>query len=151
MNDNREIVEVLFPKARAAIIRLLFSTPPKHFYVRELARLSGLTLRPVQDELRKLNAIGLVTSWSDRYHRFYRANRNHPLHSHLLGIAKISGRLPRANRSALARPPSRGRKRNRRRNLRRPLANRPPSWGLFTSRAQKLDGSKPSSLQVVKS
>ena len=43
--------------------------------------LSGLALHTVQDELRKLSAAGLITNWSNGYHRFYRANPNHKLTS----------------------------------------------------------------------
>jgi hypothetical protein len=55
--------------------------------------MSGLALRTVQEELATLSALGLLTSWSNGYHRFYRANRDHPLFSHLLAIVQTSSRL----------------------------------------------------------
>ena len=72
------VLEVLFPQGRAEILRLLFKSPQKERYVRELAGMSGLNLCTIQDELRKLRALCLVTSRSNRYHRFYRANQRHP-------------------------------------------------------------------------
>jgi hypothetical protein len=48
--------------------------------------LSGLALHTVQEELRKLSAVGLITSWSNGYHRFYRGNRDHPLFAPLRRI-----------------------------------------------------------------
>jgi hypothetical protein len=62
--------------------------------VRELMNLSGLALCTVQDELRKLGAVGLLTSWSNGYQRYYKANRAHPLFADLLRIVHRSGRLP---------------------------------------------------------
>ncbi len=90
------LLDLLFPKVRAEILRLLFVDPKKERYVRELMTLSGLALRTVQEELATLTAVGVVTSWSNGYHRFYRADRAHPLFSHLFGIVQMSARL--ANR-----------------------------------------------------
>jgi hypothetical protein len=52
-------------------------------YVRELSRLSFLSLQTVQDELAKLQAAELILSRSNGYHRFYRANVKHPLYAPL--------------------------------------------------------------------
>jgi hypothetical protein len=38
--------------------------------------MSGLALHTMQDALGGLSAIGLITSWSNGYHRFYRADRD---------------------------------------------------------------------------
>jgi len=69
----------LFPLVRAEILRLLLTNKDQELYVRELARLSFLSLRTVQDELAKLRAARLVLSRTNGYHRFYRANRRHTL------------------------------------------------------------------------
>ena len=98
MKPAPEILDVLFPKVRAEMLRLLFATQTKQLYVRELMGGSGLALRTVQDELAKLGASGLVTSWSNGYHRFYRANRDHPLSLHVLAIVRASARLPRVKK-----------------------------------------------------
>ena len=95
MKEQPEVLDLLFPKVRAEILRLLFFSPKQQRYVRELMNKSGLALRTVQEELANLSAIGLVTSWSNGYHRFYRANQDHPLFSHLLSIVQTSARLPR--------------------------------------------------------
>jgi predicted transcriptional regulator len=98
MRTARSMLEVLFPKVRAEILRLLFSDPARQRYVRELVVLSGLALATIQEELGNLAAAGLITSWSNGYHRFYRANRDHPLFPHLLRIVQGSARLPRAKK-----------------------------------------------------
>lgn len=104
MKTSPALLEVLFPKVRAEILRLLFSEPARQRYVRELVAMSGLALRTVQEELANLTAAGLITSWSNGYHRFYRANRDHPLFSALFRIVRLSGQLPRVKK-----PPSRRR------------------------------------------
>jgi predicted transcriptional regulator len=92
------ILEILFPKVRAEILRLLFSDPARQRYVRELTVMSGLALATIQEELGNLSTAGLITSWSNGYQRFYRANRDHPLFSHLVRIVQASARLPHVKR-----------------------------------------------------
>ena len=133
MRSKHTILDVLFPKVRAEILRLLFMAPKEQRYVRQLTSLSGLALCTVQDELRKLSAIGLVTSWSNGYHRFCQANRNHPLFSELLRIVQMSIQLPQPKRSILHR--QRRSHSRRKRELRRPTsapADRLIKWDLFS-------------------
>jgi len=74
MKAKPGVVDLLFPEARAAILRLLFSNTKVQRYVRELTLMSGLALRTIQEELATLSAAGVITSWSNGYHRFYKAN-----------------------------------------------------------------------------
>jgi len=130
---ERSVLEVLFPQVRAHIFRLLFTAPLKQHYVRELMGKSGLALHTVQDELRKLSAVGLLTSWSNGYHRFYRANRNHQLFPHLMRVVQVSRKLPHAKHEALRRQPGRAvRRRSHRRRPMRP--DRLVRWDLFSRR-----------------
>ena len=75
----KTLLHGLFPVVRAEVLRLLFINPGQELYVRELARLSFLSLQTVQDELEKLEAADLISSRNNGYQRFYRANRQHPL------------------------------------------------------------------------
>src|ERR1700758_209611 len=102
MSSKKTVLDVLFPRVRAELLRLLFSEPPQHRYVRELMVLSGLALHTVQDELRKLHAAGLLVTWSNGYYRFYGANRHHPLFDPLVRIvqSKIKLALPREMKSS---------------------------------------------------
>ena len=77
---GQTLLHTLFPIVRAEILRLLFTNPRQELYVRELARMCYLSLHTVQDELAKLYAAGVVVSRSNGYHRFYRANPQHPLY-----------------------------------------------------------------------
>src|SRR5438105_10501323 len=102
---QRTVLDVLFPEVRAKLLQLLFTAAGNQRYVYEPANMSELALRTVQDELSKLGALGLVVSWSNGYHRFYRANRDHPLYPQLLRIVQLSESLPHAHRSNLRRRP----------------------------------------------
>ena len=81
---------------RAEVLRLLF-TNREELYTRELARLSFLALRTVQDELAKLEAAQLIVSRSNGYHRFYRANPKHPLYAALKAIIRTGAAHPKTN------------------------------------------------------
>ncbi len=92
MKRQVPVLDVLFLNVRANMLRLLFCTPPTEHYVRELMNLTGLALCTVQDELRKLNTVGLVTSWSNGYRRYYRANQAHALFADLCRVVQTCGR-----------------------------------------------------------
>ena len=59
---KQTLLNGLFPAVRAQVLRLLFTNPGQELYTRELARLSFLALRTVQDELAKLESANLVVS-----------------------------------------------------------------------------------------
>ena len=127
---EREILDVLFSPVRAAVLRALFSNPVKERYVRELVRITGFALGTIQDELRTLSAVGLVTSWSNRYRRFYRADNDNPVSAELFQIVELNGRLPRIRISGSHR------KRRSSRPQHNVLALRPDralNWHLFSS------------------
>src|SRR5215217_2940804 len=77
------------PQSGQKCCRLLFMNRGQELYTRELARLSFLALRTVQDELAKLLAADLLVSRTNGYHRFYRANPKHPLYAALTEIVRI--------------------------------------------------------------
>ena len=132
MNSHRAFLAVLFPKVRAKILQAIFATPGQQRYVRQLALISGLNVHTVHDELRKLSAIGLITSWSNGYHRFYQANREHPLYPELCRIVQVSENLPHAKVSGLRRARGRMSKRSR---LHKPPPlpkDWPINWHLFS-------------------
>src|SRR5262249_29677902 len=126
-------LDVLFPEVRAKLLRSFFTTPPKQHYVRELMNASGLALHTIQDELRKLSAVGLLTSWSNGYHRFYRANRDHAMYSLLVRIVQLSETLPRTTHSALHRPRRAHTRQKRTQHKSRAMPDdRPITWNLFS-------------------
>ena len=107
---KQRLLHGLFPAVRAEVLRLLFTNRGAELYTRELARLSLLALRTVQDELAKLEAANLILSRTNGYHRFYRANPEHPLYSALTEIVRTGAVHTRANPRALPSRRSRGKK-----------------------------------------
>lgn len=81
------IMHVLFPQARAELIRLLFTDPAKEYHLRELARMCKLTVGSLQPEVRKLSTVELLISRRDGNRLYYRANTNHPTFAELQGLA----------------------------------------------------------------
>src|SRR5262249_36392535 len=120
----------------AEIFRLLFGIKRRRRYVRELMGDSSLALRSVQDELKRLDVIGVVTSHSDGFHRFFSANPAHPLFREITRIAEMSERLPTTEHSEFIRASrvNKARKRSRRPTIR---SNREPHWGIFSNRRSK--------------
>jgi hypothetical protein len=135
VNSKKTVLDVLFPRVRAELLRLLLLEPAQQRYVRELMSMSGLALHTIQDELRKLNALGLIVTWSNGYHRFYRANQDHPLFQSLLHIVRGSVKLPSPKQKLLRQP--RRRRPAKQRTGRRvvPLPKDwPGKWNLFSNR-----------------
>src|SRR5438105_1251563 len=89
---RQTLLHGLFPVVRAEVLRLLFANPGQELYTRELARLSFLALRTVQDEVAKLEAAKLILGRSNGYRRFYRANPRHPLYGELKQIVRKGAR-----------------------------------------------------------
>jgi predicted transcriptional regulator len=129
MKSKRAVLDVLFPAVRARLVRLLFTAPVRPHYVRELMNLSALSLHTVQDELRKLSAIGLLKTWSNGYKRFYQADAGHAYSSLLLRMVALSDELPAIQHSTLCRPRGRPKLREKKKPKRAHLPpDRPIKW-----------------------
>ena len=137
MSSKKTVLDILFPRVRAELLRLLFVEPEQHRYVRQLMNMSGLALHTIQDELRKLTAVGLIVTWSNGYHRFYRANQDHPLFESLLRIVRGSVKLPLPKQIPLRQPRRRRPAKQRTGRQAVPLPKDwPGKWNLFSNRRQ---------------
>ena len=93
--------DILSSRARAEVFRLLFGISAEEFHVREIERRSGLAVRTVSQELKKLEDMDLVAARRDGNRLYYSANRDHPLYNDIrnmvmktIGLAQIlSGAL----------------------------------------------------------
>lgn len=95
------VIYILFSKARAEVIRLLFTDPARELHVRDLTRHSGLALRTLQTELKKLEQADLLISRRDGNRLYFRANANHPVFQELQGLALKTVGLSEQIKSAL--------------------------------------------------
>ena len=130
---KQEILQIILPKVRAEILRVLFTAPKKPRYMSELARLSGASFGTMHEELANLMAAGILSSRSNGYKRFYWPNQNHALFQSILNMVHTAGRLPAVDISKL--------RRIERRRVRKPKS-RPPRyysgstyplrWGIIT-------------------
>lgn len=74
------LAELFSSKTRAEFFRILFGMSPGEFYLREIERQSGLTIRTVQREANKLTDLQLLVRRIDGNRTYYRANVSHPLY-----------------------------------------------------------------------
>ena len=83
---------LLGSRSRAEVIRLLFERPERELYLREIFRLSGLSIRPIQEELSHLHDLGLLQVRKDGNRLYYTANSQNPLFPELKSLVeKTSG------------------------------------------------------------
>jgi uncharacterized protein len=76
----------LLGKTRGAVLGLLLGRPDQEFHVRQVARLSGATLGPVQRELKLLAQIGVLKSRKVGHQLLYSANATSPVHEELRSL-----------------------------------------------------------------
>jgi len=95
------LIDVVSSRVKAGILRLLFGARPAELHLRELARQAGLAAGTVQQELRRLARVGLVTARKDGNRVYYRANALHPLHGELRALVLKTDGLVGVLREAL--------------------------------------------------
>jgi predicted nucleotidyltransferase len=87
-----QVVEVLFGAYRRQVLALLLLRPDESFYVREVARVTGIPAGSLHRELKSLVDAGLVTRTASGNQVRYQANRKCPIFEELAGIfRKTSG------------------------------------------------------------
>jgi uncharacterized protein len=76
----------LLGKTRGSVLGLLLTRPGEAFHVRQVARLTGAGLGPVQRELKLLARIGVLKRQEIGRHVLYRAEPACPVHEELRGL-----------------------------------------------------------------
>lgn len=88
----RDLLELLFGVYRRKVLALLLLRPDESFYVREIARLTGVPVGSLHRELRSLADAGLLAREPVGNQVRYRANRGHQIYAELAEIfAKTAG------------------------------------------------------------
>ncbi len=85
-NIMTDLVDIVSSRVKAEILRLLFGLRRPELHLRELVRQSSLSLGTVQQELRRLTRIGLVSRRKDGNRIYYSANSQHPLFPELQSL-----------------------------------------------------------------
>lgn len=92
---------LLFGKTRQAVFALLFMEPVTGFYLRELARKTGISPGALQKELTQLVSADLVTREQDGNRVAYCANTAHPIYPELSAIVQKTCGMPSMIRAQL--------------------------------------------------
>lgn len=100
-NDMEAAAAVLFGKTRQAVLALLFEQPEQAYYLRELARQTGISPGALQHELGQLQKADLVERGQDGNRVTYRANTAHPVFADLQSIVRKTCGLPAQIKAAL--------------------------------------------------
>jgi predicted nucleotidyltransferase len=87
---TNKLLQALFPRARRAILRELFSSPGERLHLRELERRTGV------------NAKGLLIAERSGNRVYYRANPACPLFAELAAVMAKAGSVAERLRAALA-------------------------------------------------
>lgn len=84
---------LLFGQTRGGVLALLYGSPDQSFFVRQIARQTGISsVGAVQRELETMAAVGLINRSTLGNQVFYQANREHPAYEELRSlIAKTVG------------------------------------------------------------
>ncbi|QOC23771.1 nucleotidyltransferase domain-containing protein [Wenzhouxiangella sp. AB-CW3] len=92
MNDAA--ANLLFGKTRRAVFSVLFETPERACYLRELARITGVSPGTLQQELQRLVQAELVIRKQDGNRVTYSANAAHPVFAELQGLIRKTCGIP---------------------------------------------------------
>lgn len=93
--------QLLSSGTRAKLLTLFLTHPQEEFYLRQLQRRSGQSLRAVQHELARLERMDIVSIRRQGRQKFYRANAEHPLFPDLKRIIYKTSALGDKLREAL--------------------------------------------------
>lgn len=84
--------DTLFGRTRGAVLAVLYGHVGESYYLRQLARMTGIALGPVQRELRQLVDAGLVTKKIQGTQTLFTANESSPVFAEMRSlVAKTVG------------------------------------------------------------
>lgn len=77
---------LFYSEIRAELLRLFFGLRSARLYLGEIERMTGFANRSIEEELKKLAGLQLLTATRDGNRVYYTANRVHPLYPELHNI-----------------------------------------------------------------
>jgi uncharacterized protein len=80
------LADTLFGRTRGAVLSVLYGHVGESFYLRQLSRLTGKSLGPVQREVRQLVDAGLITRKIEAARTVYSANRDSPVFAEIKSL-----------------------------------------------------------------
>jgi len=98
---------ILFGKARRGILSLLHGHADEEYYLRQIARTTGIGIGPVQRELKQLTEAGIIQRRVQGRQVYYQANPGSPVFKELKSLITKTAGIGDTLRNSLA--PSAGR------------------------------------------
>lgn len=102
MRSNPQLVELLFGAYRRQVLSLLLLRPDENFYVREIARLTGVPAGSLHRELKALAETGLLVRRAAGNQVRYQASRDCPIYEELAAIFRKTAGLADVLRDLLS-------------------------------------------------
>jgi len=86
ITEINKLGTTLFGKTRRAVLALLYSHPNESFYLRQLARMTGVGMGSLQRELKQLSEAGIIIRNEIGRQAFFKANPDCPVYQELKNI-----------------------------------------------------------------
>lgn len=98
---NKNLLSILFTKTRRAVLSLLYGHADESFYLRQIVRITGSGLGPVQRELKQLTDIGIIRRFEQGHQVYFQANPDSPIFSELKSLITKTAGVTETLKSAL--------------------------------------------------
>lgn len=85
--------KILSSNIRAELFRLFFGVRDQELHMREIERQTGFAIGTIQNELKKLVALDLITKRRDGNRVYFAANPDHPMYPEIHGLVLKSNGL----------------------------------------------------------
>jgi predicted nucleotidyltransferase len=102
MRTTLDAGSVLFGRARRLVLGWLYSHADEAFYLRQIARQTGLPVGSIQGELEQLVAAGLITRTVQGRQVYFQANAQSPIFRELQSLLTKTGGIAEVIRDGLA-------------------------------------------------
>jgi predicted nucleotidyltransferase len=96
------VASALFNKSSKAVLSLLVGHPGEAFYLRQIARSTGLAIGSVQRELKRLSDAGIIRRKAQGRQVYFQANESCPIFEELKSILVKTAGVADVLRAALA-------------------------------------------------
>ena len=99
------LAEILSSNIRAEIFRNLFGVEKQSLHLREIERRTGFAVGTVQQEIKKLLRLDIITRIKNGNRSYYKANTNHPLYPEIRNLVLKTNGLADLLKQALTAEP----------------------------------------------
>lgn len=101
VTGNKNLSSILFTKARRAVLSLLYGHVDECFYLRQIVRMTGAGLGPVQRELKQLTDTGIVRRFVQGHQVYFQASQDSPIFNELKSLITKTAGVAETLQSAL--------------------------------------------------